>query len=91
MRHKLLVVFLSVSVVILGAIPILLVRSAGPSLKYFYTVRENIDQGQNSVSWDLYCWHEYSNHKTIKKFVEHNTMTGTNVIPDKVETSLCKQ
>lgn len=61
------------------------------SPKYIYTVREKVTQTKDSVSWDLWCWHEYSNGHVSKKYIGNFKTLGTTETGNQVETSLCQK
>lgn len=42
--------------------------------KYVYPHREAIIVSDDKISWDQYCWYEYSNGYIIKKYIGRFTL-----------------
>lgn len=76
---------LIITLIILSVIGVYMLK---PDAKHIYSVRENLDPQESSVSWDLYCHYDYGNGKINKKYIGNFVQYGGGN-PERVETSLC--
>lgn len=69
---------------------LIVVIAMNPRVKTAYVVREKITTSGNSVSWQLWCWKDWDNGKTTKKYLGDQTLIGTTAVADKIELSNCR-
>lgn len=67
------------------------VYTSAPTVKYRYAVRENITDIQGGISWEQYCWTEFSNNSVDKAYVGHYAAYGDNTDIDRVEIPGCSK
>lgn len=81
---------ISIVLIVLAAFSILV---AGVLLnpKYAYPVRNNIDQTDTYVKWDLYCYREYMRGYTTKTYIGTYKIYGTDQVGTRVEYTNCSE
>lgn len=60
--------------------------------KYVYSVRENIEDFNDGLAFELWCWREYANGIIDKEYIGYFTLQGvTNTELNRFNTSLCQK